>query len=162
MTLVLGLMRLAKGIRMLQPACANALLSSQLLRLGSIVPQPKLRFPTTKKSRATHMIRFLSCVDSKVTFEGLQVPEACATDLTGVRLLPGVNEHVSTEVGHLQRAALGQKQPQGGRHPTGSRGNPWEWGSAQTAFWIYWVIAGSQGRVSELWYLQSLRQNGAE
>lgn len=49
------------------------------------------------------MIGFLSCVDSKVAFEGLQVPEACAADLTGVRLLPGVNEHVSTEVGHLQR-----------------------------------------------------------
>lgn len=124
MTLVWGLMRLAKGVRMLQPACANALVSSQPLRLGSIVPQAKLRFPTTKKSRATHMIGFLSCVDSKVTFEGLQVPEACAADLTGVRLLPSVNEHVSTEVGHLQRAALGQNSPREGGIPLGARENP--------------------------------------
>lgn len=57
------------------------------------------------------MIWFLSCVDSKVTFEGLQVPEACAADLAGVRLLPGVNEHVSTEVGNLERTALGEDSP---------------------------------------------------
>lgn len=53
------------------------------------------------------MIRFLSRVDSKVTFEGLQVPEACAADLTGVRLLTSVNEHVSTEVGHLRESSSG-------------------------------------------------------
>lgn len=57
------------------------------------------------------MIWFLSCVDSKVTFEGLQVPEACATDLTGIRLLPSVNEDVSTEVGHLERAVPGEDSP---------------------------------------------------
>lgn len=108
------------------------------------------------------MIGFLSCVDSKVTFEGLQVPEACAADLTGVWLLPGVNEHVSTEVGHLQRAALSQNSPREDGIPLGARVSLWEWGSAQTAFLVYWVIAGSQDHVSELWYLQSLRQNGAE
>lgn len=48
------------------------------------------------------MVWFLSRVDSKVAFEGLQVPEARAADLAGVRLLPGVDEHVSTEVGHLR------------------------------------------------------------
>lgn len=162
MTLVQGLMRLAEGIRMLQSAHVNALTSSQPPRLGSIFTQPKLRFPTTKKSRATHMIRLLSCVDSKVTFEGLQVPEACAADLTGVRLLPGVNEHVSTEMGHLQRAALGQDSPREEGIPLGARVSLWEWGSAQTSFLVHWVPAGSQGHVSEVCYLQSLRPNGAE
>jgi len=53
----------------------------------------------------THMIRFLARVDSKVAFEGLQVPETCATDLTGVWLLPSMNEHMSTEVGHLRESS---------------------------------------------------------
>lgn len=104
------------------------------LRIGSIVPQPKLRFPTTRKSRATHMIGFLSCVDSKVTFEGLQVPEARAADLTGVRLLPSVDEHVSTEVGHLQRADLGQDSPREDGIPLGARVSLWEWDFSQTSF----------------------------
>lgn len=103
-----------------------------------------------KKSRVTHMIRFLSCVDSKVTFEGLQVPEACAADLTGVRLLPGVNEHVSTEVGHLQRADLGQDSSREDGISLGARVSMWEWGFSQTSFLVCWVIAGSQGHVSEL------------
>lgn len=67
------------------------------------------------------MVGFLSRVDSKVTFEGLQVPEACAADLAGVRLLPGVNEHVSTEVGHLERAALGEDGPRDEGIPLGER-----------------------------------------
>lgn len=96
------------------------------------------------------MIRFLSCVDSKVTFEGLQVPEACAADLTGVRLLPGVNEHVSTEVGHLQRADLGQDSSREDGISLGARVSMWEWGFSQTSFLVCWVIAGSQGHVSEL------------
>lgn len=66
------------------------------------------------------MIGFLSRVDSKVTFEGLQVPEACAADLTGVRLLPGVNENVSTEMGHLERAALGEDSPRDEGIPPGA------------------------------------------
>lgn len=52
--MVRGLMGLAKGVRMLQLACANALVPSQPLRLGSIVSQPKLRFPTTKKQGHSH------------------------------------------------------------------------------------------------------------
>lgn len=84
------------------------------------------------------MIRLLSCVDSKVAFEGLQVPEACAADLTGVRLLPGVNEHVSTEVGHLQRAHLGQDSPREDGSPLGARISLWEWGFSQISFLTSW------------------------
>lgn len=71
-----------------------------------LLPQvePQLAFVAEVQVALLTMIGFLSCVDSKVTFEGLQVPEACAADLTGVRLLPGVNEHVSTEVGHLDKS----------------------------------------------------------
>lgn len=79
--------------------------------LAASSPSPSWEPPVKKQTRITHMIWFLSCVDSKVTFEGLQVPEACATDLAGVRLLPSVNEHVSTEVGHLERTALGEDGP---------------------------------------------------
>lgn len=107
------------------------------------------------------MIGFLSCVDSKVTFEGLQVPEASAADLTRVGLLPGVNEHMGTEVSHLQRAAQGQHSPREGGIPLGARVSLWEWDSAQP-FLVCWALAGNQGHVSELWYLQSLRPNGAE
>lgn len=57
------------------------------------------------------MVWFLSRVDSKVAFEGLQVPEARAADLAGVRLLPGVDEHVSTEVGHLRGVSPGSELP---------------------------------------------------
>lgn len=80
------------------------------------------------------MVGFLSRVDSKVTFEGLQVPEARAADLTGVRLLPGVDEHVSTEVGHLQRADLGQDSPREDGIPLGARVPLWEWDFSQTSF----------------------------
>lgn len=73
--------------------------SHPLPGFGSIPPE--LRAPQ-ESSRVTHMVWFLSRVDSKVAFEGLQVPEARAADLAGVRLLPGVDEHVSTEVGHLR------------------------------------------------------------
>jgi len=118
-TLAWGPVRLAKGTRMLQPAQANAPVFCQLPRFVSILPQPRLRAPP-KRSRVTHMIGFLSCVDSKVTFEGLQVPEARAADLAGVWLLPGVNEHMSTEVGHLERAALGEGSPRDEGIPLGA------------------------------------------
>lgn len=82
------------------------------------------------------MIRFLSCVDSKVAFEGLQVPETCAADLAGVRLLPSVNEHVSTEMGHLERAALHEDNPRDEGTPLGARASHQEQGSAHPSlFW---------------------------
>lgn len=127
MTSVWCLMRLVKGIEVLQPAHVNAPVSSQPPRFGSILPQPQLRALTKKQtSRITHMIRFLSCVDSKVTFECLQVPEACATDLAGIRLLPSVNEHMSTEMSHLERAALGENSPRNESTLAGVRASLWE------------------------------------
>lgn len=84
------------------------------------------------------MIRFLSCVDSKVTFEGLQVPEACAADLAGVRLLPSVNEHVSTEMGHLERATLHEDNPRDEGTPLGARASHQEQGSAHPSF--FWSM----------------------
>jgi hypothetical protein len=50
----------------------------------------------------TYMVRFLSCVDAQMALQSLKVPEASATDFTGVRLLSSVDEHVGTEVGHLK------------------------------------------------------------
>lgn len=71
-----------------------------------LLPQvkPQLALVAEMQVALLTMIRFLSCVDSKVAFEGLQVPETCAADLAGVRLLPSVNEHVSTEMGHLDKS----------------------------------------------------------
>lgn len=66
--------------------------------------QPQLAFVAEVQVALLTMIRFLARVDSKVAFEGLQVPETCATDLTGVWLLPSMNEHMSTEVGHLDKS----------------------------------------------------------
>ena len=109
------------------------------------------------------MIRFLSCVDSKVTFEGLQVPEACAADLAGVRLLPSVNEHVSTEVGHLERAALGEDSPRDEGIPPGAWASHQEWGSAQPSFFgLLGSRWESEPHVSEVCYLQSLTASGGE
>lgn len=38
-----------------------------------------------------------------MALQSLKVPEASATDFTGVRLLSSVDEHVGTEVGHLNK-----------------------------------------------------------
>lgn len=50
------------------------------------------------------MVRFLSRVDTQVALESLKVPEAGPTDFAGIGLLPSVDEHVGTEVGHLKRS----------------------------------------------------------
>ena len=49
------------------------------------------------------MVGFFARVDAHVALECLEVAEVGATDHTGVRLLPGVDQHVSAEVGHLGR-----------------------------------------------------------
>lgn len=73
---------------------------------GVFPPLGLVSIPIPEERRLiTHMIRFLARVDSKVAFEGLQVPETCATDLAGVWLLPSVNEHMSTEMGHLRESS---------------------------------------------------------
>lgn len=90
--------------------------------------------PPKKPMSVTHMIRFLSRVDSKVAFEGLQVPEACAADLAGVWLLPSVNKHVSTKVSHLEKAAPGEDRSRYEGILPGARASSWEWGSAQMSF----------------------------
>lgn len=75
-------------------------------RFGVFPPGGFVSIPIPEGRRlVTHMIRLLARVDSKVAFEGLQVPETCATDLAGVWLLPSVNEHMSTEVGHLRESS---------------------------------------------------------
>lgn len=67
------------------------------------------------------MVRFLSCVDSQVALQSLKVPETSATDFTWIGLLASVDEHVGTEVGHLngrakcERLCLGELQTP--RHP---------------------------------------------
>ena len=49
------------------------------------------------------MVGFFARVDAHVALECLEVAEVCATDHAGVRLLPGVDQHVSAEMGHLGR-----------------------------------------------------------
>lgn len=49
------------------------------------------------------MVRFLSRVDSQVALQSLKVPETGATDFTGIGLLASVDEHVGTQMGHLNR-----------------------------------------------------------
>lgn len=50
------------------------------------------------------MIGLLSRMNAHVALERLQVAEVRAADLAGVRLLPGVDEHVGAQVGHLVAA----------------------------------------------------------
>lgn len=64
------------------------------------------------------MVRFLSCVDSQVALQSLKVPETGATDFTGIGLLASVDEHVGTEVGHLDGRPKHERLCQGGlRNP---------------------------------------------
>ena len=49
------------------------------------------------------MVGFFSRVDAHVALECLKVAEVCATDDARVGLLPGVDQHVSAEMGHLGR-----------------------------------------------------------
>lgn len=55
------------------------------------------------------MVGLLSGVDPQVTLERLQVPEAGPTDFTGVGLLAGVDEHVSSEMRYLENKRGGSQ-----------------------------------------------------
>lgn len=48
------------------------------------------------------MIGFLSRVDAQVALQCLQVTEASPADFTGIRLLAGVDQHVSAEMSNLK------------------------------------------------------------
>lgn len=63
------------------------------------------------------MVRFLSRVDSQVALQSLKVPETGATDFTGIGLLSSVDEHVGTEVGHLNGRAKHERLRWGGPRP---------------------------------------------
>lgn len=63
------------------------------------------------------MVRLLSRVDSQVALQSLKVPETGAADFTGIGLLTSVDEHVGTEVGHLDGRAKGERLCQVGRRP---------------------------------------------
>lgn len=60
------------------------------------------------------MVRFLSCMDSQVALQSLKVPETGATDFTGIGLLSSVDEHMGTEVGHLNGKAKHERLCWGG------------------------------------------------
>lgn len=49
----------------------------------------------------THSVRLLSGVDAQMALQGLQVTEAGATGVAGVRLLSCVDQNVGPEVGDL-------------------------------------------------------------
>lgn len=49
----------------------------------------------------THSVRFLSGVDTQMALQGLQVTEAGATGIAGVRFLSCVDQNVGPEVGDL-------------------------------------------------------------
>lgn len=48
------------------------------------------------------MIRLLSCVDAHVALERLKMAEVRPADLAGVRFFSGMDQHMSTKVGHLE------------------------------------------------------------
>lgn len=52
-----------------------------------------------------YMIRLLSCMDAHVALERLQVAEVCPADLTWIRFLARVDQHVGTKVGDLEAEA---------------------------------------------------------
>lgn len=62
------------------------------------------------------MVRFLSRVDSQVALQSLKVPETGATDFTRIGLLASVDEHMGTEVGHLDGKAKRERLCRGERH----------------------------------------------
>lgn len=49
----------------------------------------------------THGVRLLSCVNAQVALQGLQVTEAGAAGVAGVRFLPRVDQNMGPEVGDL-------------------------------------------------------------
>lgn len=49
----------------------------------------------------THGVRLLAGVNAQVALQGLQVAEAGATGVAGVRLLPGVDQNVGSQMGDL-------------------------------------------------------------
>ena len=71
--------------------------------------------PASGPKRLTYMVRFLSCVDSQVALQSLQVPESGATDFTGIGFLASVDEHMGTEVGHLHGRAKSKQTERLGR-----------------------------------------------
>lgn len=51
----------------------------------------------------THGVRLLSGVNAQVALQGLQVAEAGATGVTGVRFLPCVDQDVGSQMGDLHQ-----------------------------------------------------------
>lgn len=49
------------------------------------------------------MIGLFSCVNAQVALQRLQVAEAGSTDLTGIWLLPRVDQHMGTEMSNLKQ-----------------------------------------------------------
>lgn len=54
----------------------------------------------------THVVRLLARVDANVALEGLEVAEASSTSGARVGLLPRVDQHVRTQMRHLEGGAL--------------------------------------------------------
>ena len=106
---------------------------------NSLWPQPHLPAPPRPASGhkgLTHMVRFLSCVDSQVALQSLKVPESGATDFTGIGLLASVDEHMGTEVGHLHGRAKSKQTKRlgrGGLRPPGASYQHTGWGSVAHA-----------------------------
>lgn len=72
-----------------------------------LLPQvkPQLALVTEMQLAVIALIWFLSCVNAGVTLQSLQVTEAGAAHLTGVRLLSRVDQDVGTEVCHLYKTS---------------------------------------------------------
>lgn len=49
----------------------------------------------------THGVRLLSGVNAQMALQGLQMAEAGATGVAGVRLLPSVDQDVGPQMGNL-------------------------------------------------------------
>lgn len=50
----------------------------------------------------TYAVRLLSSVDAQVALQRLQVAETSSTGVTWVRLFPGVDQNMGTQVSYLQ------------------------------------------------------------
>lgn len=57
---------------------------------------------TEDKEREAYMIRLFSRMNAHVALERLEVAEVCATDLTRVRLLSRVDQHMGAKMSHLE------------------------------------------------------------
>lgn len=54
----------------------------------------------------TDAVRLLSSVDAQVALQCLQVAETCPAGVTWVRLFPGVDQNMSTQVSDLQHTYM--------------------------------------------------------